>query len=297
MTGWKGKTRGGSFGYLFFITLIKRCGITTAYIFLGLVVPYFVPFAPKATKSIWFYARNILKLSVTNSALMLIRNYYSFGQILIDKLALKAGMQDKYNFRFENHPEFLNVLNSQQGVIIIGAHMGSWEAGVPYFEDYGKKINVVLYDAEYQKIKNILQKNTSADCTSHKFIPISNDGLSHVLSIKEALDEGEYVCFQGDRYIHQERTIKKRFMGGEALFPAGPFLLASRLSLPVVFYFAMREGNKTYHFHFTIAKQVTPEKGIKREEILLEQYITTLESIVKQYPTQWFNYYNFWKKH
>ena len=61
MSTWKGKTRGGTFGYLFFIYLIKYLGITAAYIFLSLVVLYFVPFAPKATKSTWFYARHILK--------------------------------------------------------------------------------------------------------------------------------------------------------------------------------------------------------------------------------------------
>ena len=51
MSTWKGKTRGGTFGYLFFIYLIKYLGITAAYLFLSLVVLYFIPFAPKATKS------------------------------------------------------------------------------------------------------------------------------------------------------------------------------------------------------------------------------------------------------
>ena len=47
MSTWKGKTRGGTFGYLFFIYLIKYLGITAAYGFLSLVVLYFIPFAPK----------------------------------------------------------------------------------------------------------------------------------------------------------------------------------------------------------------------------------------------------------
>ena len=76
MSTWKGKTRGGTFGYLFFIYLIKYLGITAAYIFLSLVVLYFVPFAPKATKSTWFYARHILKYNRIRSLGMLLRNYY-----------------------------------------------------------------------------------------------------------------------------------------------------------------------------------------------------------------------------
>ncbi len=58
---WKGKTRGGTFGYMFFIYMIRCLGITAAYGFLSLVVLYFIPFAPKATASTWRYARNRLK--------------------------------------------------------------------------------------------------------------------------------------------------------------------------------------------------------------------------------------------
>lgn len=75
MSTWKGKTRGGTFGYLFFIYMIKYLGITAAYGFLSLVVLYFIPFAPKATRNIWFYSRHILKLSRMRSAGMLLRNY------------------------------------------------------------------------------------------------------------------------------------------------------------------------------------------------------------------------------
>lgn len=45
---WKGKTRGGVSGYLFFIYLIRYCGVKAAYGFLSLIVLYFIPFAPKA---------------------------------------------------------------------------------------------------------------------------------------------------------------------------------------------------------------------------------------------------------
>lgn len=41
---WKGKTRGGTFGYMFFIYMIRCLGITAAYGFLALVVLYFIPF-------------------------------------------------------------------------------------------------------------------------------------------------------------------------------------------------------------------------------------------------------------
>lgn len=290
---WKGKTRGGVSGYLFFIYLIRYCGVKAAYGFLSLIVLYFIPFAPKATKSIWQYARRILKRNHIQSVGLLLNNYYRLGQILIDKVAIGNGMIDKYHFKFNHYQEFLNVLDGDQGVIMIGAHVGNWEIGTPFFNDYSKKMNVVMYDAEHQKIKEILKKNGQQQ--PYKIIPVNEDNLAHIFKITEALDHKEYVCFQGDRYLNADKLLTCKFMGHEARFPIGPFLLASRMKVPVVFYFAMREAKQTYHFHFILAEQVSGSKEKRAEQLLLEQYVNALEKIIGQYPEQWFNYYSFWK--
>ena len=293
MSAWKGKTRGGTFGYLFFIYLIRYLGVNAAYAFLSLVVLYFIPFAPKATKSIWFYARNILKYGRFQSVGLLWRNYYRLGQILIDKVAVGNGMADKFSFKFNQYQEFLNVLNGDQGVVMIGAHIGNWEIGTPFFDKYGKNINIVMYDAEHQKIKEVLSKNGIEK--EYKIIPVNEDNLTHVFKITEALDKKEYVCFQGDRFLNKEKLLTIPFMGKMASFPAGPFLLASRMKVPVVFYFAMREPGKTYRFHFILAEKVVRTVEKKPEQALLEQYVQALENCLTRYPEQWFNYYPFWK--
>lgn len=294
MTEWKGKTRGGVFGYLFFIFLIKKIGIKAAYVFLSTIVLYFIPFAPKATKSIWYYSLKILNRNVSSSISMLFLNYYRLGQTLIDKVAIGNGMRAKYNFRFDNYDEFLSILNANTGAIIIGAHIGNWEIGTPFFDDYGKKINIVLYDAEYQRIKEILEQNTVS--SDFKVIPVNNNNLNHVFAIKEALDNKEYICFQGDRYINEERCLNTSFMGKKANFPLGPFLLAAKMKVPVVFYYAMREPKKTYRFHFTLATSLTKGNDIRPEQQLLNQYVSSLENMLDKYPEQWFNYYQFWNK-
>ena len=298
---WRGKSRGGAFGYNFFIWLIKSFGISVAYAFLCLVVLYFIPFSPKSTRSIWYYSRNILFYGPISSALFLVRSYYRFGQVLIDKTAISIGLKERYNFRFDNYEEFLNILNSGDGVVIMSAHIGNWESGAPFFDDYGKKINIVLYDAEYEKIKEVIERNRES--IDYKIIAINREDISHIFKIREALAAGEYLCFQGDRVvvdegksgsgksITAEKVFIRNFMGREALFPSGPFLLASRLKVPVVFYFAMRERNKSYRFYFYSVDTTTP----KSEEELLDAYLEKLTEIVRRYPEQWFNYYKFWR--
>ena len=173
-------------------------------------------------------------------------------------MAIGNGMTGKYHFKFENYQAFLDVLNGNTGVIMIGAHVGNWEIGAPFFDEYGKKINIVMFDAEHKRIKEILEKNAST--RDYKIIPVNEDSLTHVFRITEALDRREYVCFQGDRYLNKEKLLTTSFMGKEAKFPMGPFLLASKLKVPVVFYFAMREAQRTYRFHFFIAETVVRTK-------------------------------------
>ncbi len=292
-TDWKGQTRGGSFGYLFFIFLIKQLGVKVAYAFLSFVVIYFIPFAPKATRSTWRYARDILKYNRWKSTRLLFQNYYCLGQILIDKIAIGCGKEHLYRFNFdEQYSEFLQILNESHGVIMIGAHVGNWEIGASFFKEYGTKMNIVMFDAEYQKIKQILEQNGVSK--NYKIIPVNESDLTPILKIKNALDNGEYVCFQGDRFIKDSPTLQTFFLGHNAHFPAGPYILASRLHVPVIFYFATREKNRCYTFHFHIAESRKRETGIKPENELLHQYVASLESIVKKHPEQWFNYYNFW---
>lgn len=100
-----------------------------------------------------------------------------------------------------------------------------------------------MFDAEHERIKEILEKNAST--RDYKIIPVNEDNLTHVFRITEALERKEYVCFQGDRYLNKEKLLSSPFMGKEAEFPMGPFLLASKMRVPVVFYFAMREAKKT----------------------------------------------------
>lgn len=289
-SGWKGQTRGGTFGYRFFIWLIRTAGIRVSYAFLYLVVPYFVIFAPKAAKAIRSYARNVPGTGYGASWRMVFRNFNALGKVLIDKIAINGGMSGKYSFGFENFDAASRIMDSGKGVIMIGAHVGNWEIGAPFFDRYGSKLNIVMFDNEHQKIKEMLESNAIPH--DYKVIPVNADSLTHIFLITEALRRGEYVCFQGDRYTVSEKTIEGELLGKKAQFPLGPFILASRLKTPVVFYTAMREKDMRYTFRFSVIS----EGGSKvSPEHLLAQYTLLLDEVLAKYPEQWFNYYDFWE--
>lgn len=293
MPEWKGKTRGGSLGYRIFIALIKHCGLKSAYALLLLVVPYFVPFAPKSTRASWWYWRNIHHKGRLQSAWMVLKHYYRFGQIIIDKMAAPSGCDKNFKYDFNDYDRFLEILNSGKGVVMIGAHFGHWELGGQFFGDYSKKMNIVMFDAEYEKIKDQIEE--FAGGRNYKVIAVNDDEMDTIFKIKLALDGGEYVCFQGDRHINDNKVLPHSLMGREAVFPAGPFLIASRMHLPVVFYFAEKEDTRRYSFNFFFPEAPKRGSGKKPEMQLLDQYVNVLEKRMAIHPEQWFNFYQFWK--
>jgi predicted LPLAT superfamily acyltransferase len=90
------------------------------------------------------------------------------------------------------------------------------------------------------------------------------------------------------------------FLGREAEFPAGPFYLAMTHNVPVSFVFAMKESRKHYHFHASEPKSYhAAASGKQKKEVLAEiigNFAGEMESMVRTYPLQWFNYYDFWEK-
>lgn len=286
---WDGQSRGGSWGYLFFIYAIRIFGIKSAYCFLSLIIPYFILFVPKASSAIWHYNKKIRKLGVLQSLLGIYAHYYVFGQILIDKLAMRSGLFHKYKYVYEHYDRFMQIINGADGMIIIGAHVGNWEAGNSFWGKYGKKMNIVMLDAELEQIKNVLKKNNQR-ADNYKIINVGEDTLQALLDIKSALNKSEYVCFNGDRYVDVKSTKRFKFLGKDALFPIGPFSIADKSNVPVVFYFAMREPEMTYRFIFYEADRSDPSST----DNLLKQYIEVLEEVVKSYPKQWFNFYKYW---
>ena len=285
---WKGQSRGGKMGNAIFVRTIQLFGVRCAYVLLSFVVIYFIPFAPKATKAIWSYNRKRLGYGILRSIGELYMHYFVFGQTLIDKIAIKGGMQDRFNFVFDNYERFLEIINGESGVVMIGAHVGCWEAGSVFFGDYGKKINIVMFDVERKEIREVLEKDSQR--AGYKIIPVNEDSIEALLKIKIALNEGEYVCFNGDRHIDEDTSVEKEFLGAQARFPVGPFRIAAKCRVPVVFYYSVREKGCTYRFMFTEVKDFNRDW-----DILLNTYVKSLEEVVKAYPRQWFNFYQFWK--
>ena len=291
--GWGGRSRGGKTGYRIFIFLLDKAGLGAAYCLLGLVALYYIPAAPHSTAEIWRYARRVLGYSPVKSIFFIYRNYFAFGQSIIDKVAISSGLEDRFSYTFEGADPVFRAFREGQGAITIGAHFGNWAAGEPFFRKYGTRLNLVMYDNENEDIKEVLEKNSEYG-KSFKVIPVNKDNLAHIFMITEALDRGEVVSFLGDRYVNNDKLLEAGLMGRNVKFPYGPFLLAAKMKVPVYFYFAVREKHRNYRFTFIRADIPERKPGTHPENEVLKQFAHSLSCELSKHPEQWYNYYDFW---
>ncbi len=290
MAQWNGKSKGTVLGYKIFVFFIKTTGIRSAYFILYFVASYYFIFLKKSNQAIFYYFKERLGFSYFKAKKMMYKSYYTFGQTIIDKIAISAGLRSKFTYEFDGVEILLKLLEDKKGGVLISAHMGNFEIAEHFLGELGVdfNINLVTTDLEHSAIKNYLEKVTKK--SNIKFILIKDD-LSHIFDINAALARNELVCFTGDRYFEGSKSLSEKLLDEEATFPAGPFLIASRLKVPVVFVYVMKEKNLNYHLYAREAEvKHRDEKG------LLKEYTNSVEIMIKKYPLQWFNYFDFWNK-
>lgn len=287
-TEWDGKSRGTVFGFKVFVFFIKNFGIQAAYNLMHLPVPYFCLFSRKNVRGLRFYFRKRLNYSWFKTALGIYKSYYVFGQSLIDKIAISSGLRDDYTFEFDGEHLLQEALKLKKGGILISAHIGNFELAQYFFKGRltGTSISIVISDQDHQHIKEYLGQYLKRD--EMQFIIVKDD-LSHIFEISSALAQNRIICISGDRYLENTKCIEAELLGKTAKFPMGPFHLGSRLDVPVLFVYVMREPKRHYHLY---ARRV--EIKSRDAQDLLEKYTQSVTEIVKKYPLQWFNFYDFW---
>jgi predicted LPLAT superfamily acyltransferase len=287
MSTWDGKSKGTVLGYKIFVSIIRKAGVKPAYLLLLFVASYYFLFLDN--RSIYYYFRKRLGYSAWKARASVFKSYFTFGQTIIDKVAISAGLRDQFTYEFDGVELLKETLAAKKGAVLISAHMGNFEIAEYFFSeiDIDFQINLVTIDQEDTAIKAYLE---SIKKPSVKLILIKED-MSHIFEINEALSKNEVVCFTGDRYVQGSKLLEDNLLGETARFPAGPFMIASRLGVPVIYVYVMKEKNLHYHLYAREAK-------VKHRDAqgLLRSYTDHLQQMIGKYPLQWFNYFDFWSK-
>ena len=287
MSKWTGKSKGTVLGYRIFIFSIKTFGVKTAYFILHFVTNYYFLFAKKNKEGILNFYKQALGFNDKKAKQIARKNFYIFGQTLVDRHAFLLNKAKHITYSFDNEQALIDIKESNKGAVLLSGHIGNWETAGNLLKDrISNKINVLMLDAEYQEIKQFIDDSTGG--SKFNVIAIKND-LSHIIKIKNSLSNNEFIAIHADRTTDSIKNIEIDFFGIPTKFPYGPFLIASKFKVPVVFVFAVKGNENHYSLNCT-----NPTVGESPKEIA-KKYIAELERMVRKYPEQWFNYYNYFE--
>lgn len=290
---WSGKTGGTTWMQRSLIVCFRFVPLWLYYSALIFIVPFYMIFNRTGYNSTYGFFRKAFQYGKLKSFWFTYLNHFRFGQIIIDRFAKYAGEQ----FKFINESEklFLNLSESQSSFIVLSAHLGNYEMAGYALQSKSKPVNALVYANEAVTVMENRSKQFSK--TNIRMIAVKED-MSHLFQINSALCNGEIVSMPGDRLFGSSKSVECDFFGRKTKFPKGPFATIVQRNVPAIAMFVMKTGYKSYEIVIVSLTDELPA-DIDREariETVSQRFAKAIETTLRKYPTQWFNYYDFWSE-
>ncbi|RYD16234.1 MAG: acyltransferase [Lysobacteraceae bacterium] len=230
------------------------------------------------------------------SAWQVMRHIHRFAGTILDRVYLLAERYRRFDVRLHGLEELTSRMREDRGVLLLGAHVGSFEVlRVAAQERPDVKVRVVLDTQKTPALTELLHALNPE--VARNVIDASRPATDIVLALGEALHEGALATLLADRARANEATVQATFFGEPARFPIAPFLLGSILKVPVVLCFGLYRGGNRYDVHFEAFADelVLPRQGRDAAlQTVVQRYASRLEHHVRADPYNWFNWHDFW---
>ena len=276
-------------------TLVKLFRFIPLPVFYGLtacVIPFYMLLDRRGYKASYRFFRQRLGRSAFRSFCNVYANEFRMGQVVMDRFALYADR--RFELLSDDEALFSELETARPGFVQVSCHAGNYEMAGYSLKVEHKRMYVLVYDGETETVMR--QRSALFSRSNIEMVPVSED-MSHLFILNSALLEGGIVSMPGDRIFGSQKSISCDFFGAPARFPAGPFLLAAQRSAPMLAVFVMKEGMRRYRI---VMQRI--DEGIDRSlparrqaEQMAAAFAACTERVVRRWPTQWFNFYDFWK--
>jgi phosphatidylinositol dimannoside acyltransferase len=168
------------------------------------------------------------------------------------------------------------------GVILVTAHLGSFEVALASLAEVEPRLHVVFRRDEMPAFERSRSRFRSllgvAEC------PV-DEGIGAWARLRDALAGGATVLIQGDRVVAGQQGIPVRFCHGRILAPTGPVKLARLAGAPIVPAASVSEPDRS--IRILIGPPIDPPRSPDDDASTLQLVIDSLADFVARYPGQW----------
>jgi predicted LPLAT superfamily acyltransferase len=299
MASWRKIPEAGTvFGIRLLVLFARTFGRRIAGWFLYVLAFYYAIIRGTARRASRDYLRRIGEPATFGNV---VRHLHTFARVSLDRLFFLTGKLGSFHFEHHNHELLVEAAKTGRGVLLLGAHLGSFEVMRCRAKEFGVPINVVVDFSNAERVNGVLR--SLAPDIDTRLISLGTDPLVSMLAIRSAIDRGELVAILGDRSPRGKpgnaRVVTTPFLGEDAAFPAGPWLLAHTLGCPVYFVAGLYKPPNHYTLHFEfLADEVRLDR--RERAAALARYAGTyaamLETYTRSAPLNWFNFFDFWSR-
>ncbi len=297
MAHWSERSEGGGkFAIWLLVTISLRLGRMTARALLYPITLYF------------FFRRTVERrqsrefltraLGRPATAWDIMRHIHAYAATTLDRVFMLAQTTRRFDIRVQGLAQLDAQIALGRGVLLLGAHIGSFEIlRVLATERPDIKTRILMDRQQTPALTELLLAlNPKVDAS---IIDVGAQDTNVALAIHEAAKEGALIGMLADRSRPREATTAVTFFDRPAEFPTAPYLIASLLDLPVTLIFGLYRGRDRYDLYFeTFAEHIAIPRR-ERAALLNEwaaKFAARLEHYTRLDPYNWFNFYDFWHR-
>lgn len=222
------------------------------------------------------------------------KHIHCFSSTILDRVYFLTDQYHRFDIEIIGREKIDQLFQQQQGCILLGAHIGSFEVlrCLAIKRDH-IPLKIMMYRDHNAMITKVLDELNPVLTAS--VIDLADPNA--LLQMKEAIDKGELIGMLGDRHHENERHISSTLLGEQVDISSGAATLACVLKVPVMLFFGIYLGGNRYRIIFKPLSEDTDVGRGDRDQLVAElthRYINAMDDIIRNYPYNWFNFYDYW---
>lgn len=220
--------------------------------------------------------------------------YRSYARYWLETFRLVRESREFFIDRFTCHgvERIDEVLARGKGCIVVGGHLGNWDAAGAWAGATGRGVTTVVEVLEPRQLFEFFAAHRAKlNITIHGAEP----GVTAALVA--AVENGRVVAILGDRDL-RGRGPEVEFFGERATMPAGPASIALRTGVPLLVvgvYGTLRpDGRPSWEARVSEPLELPMERGPRALGELTQTIARELERAIARHPEQWHMFQPFW---
>ncbi len=275
------KKYGSALGHKIILYLYKLLGYRFVSFILNFVALYYVLFTRDIKKSLESYYEH---LGVPLTFIRYFKHIKLFALSIFDRFISRM-KPDTLVFEHDNKEAFLSL---QEGGIVLLSHIGGWATAGHSMQADIPPMNIVMFESTQDEISELEKSKERMNEQKVKIIDLAKGAITANIQIANALMAKEVVAMMADRVVDERRVVEVVFLGTPIEINRNPFDIAHRFKKPLVAAFVLLEKEQHYKLIF---KEISINDRTVEE--IAQEYIDILTKIIKIYPNQWYNFYDF----